>query len=63
MPSMHTQRQQQQHTHTADRQKHILWKTLPREALTQPPARVQAAVLLFIRAHRVLQNVISWWLW
>lgn len=49
-------------THTPDRQRPILWKKQPREALTQPPAQIQSAALLFIRAHCILQNTISLWL-
>lgn len=47
-------------THTPDRQEPSLWKKQPREARTQPPAQVQSAAL-FIARH-ILQNSIRWWL-
>lgn len=45
--------------HTPDRQKPILWKKQPREALTQPPAQIQSAALLFIRAAASYKTVLA----
>lgn len=47
-----------QQQHAPDRHKPILGKKQPRVALTQPPAQIGLAALLFIRD----QNSISWWL-